>query len=152
MAQPFRRAWDILKQGPYDRQNPNERPRGLYPPMGPTDWPPHNPQPHPGPNAPPNPYGEIPPMNPTDRPPYEPQERPPSPNPYGEQPGDPQEQPNPYERIHPQPGPYDHTQRPQPYDTSSRISAIQTQIQQLEAELQRLLQMQSGGGGHPWER
>ena len=132
MAQPFHRAWDILKQGPYDHQNPNER---KYPPMGPTDWPP-----------------------------YEPQERPPSPNPYGEQPGDPQEQPNPYERIHPQPGPYDHTQRPQPYDTSSQqIAEIRAQIQQLEAELQQLYarreQMEgihgfspNDGGGHPWEK
>lgn len=111
MAQPFRRAWDILKQGPYDHQNPNERKWTTRP----TDWPP-----------------------------YEPQERPPSPNPYGgERPGDSQRNP----------GPYDHSQAiTGKYYTSSRISAIQTQIQQLEAELQRLLQMQSGGGGHPWER
>ena len=88
-------------------------------------------------------------MGPTD---WQPQERP-------LQPG---EQENPYDRIHPQPGiddrddPYNPgPYQPHPYDShtqSSRISAIQTQIQQLEAELQRLLQMQSGGGGHPWER
>lgn len=134
MAQPFHRAWDILKQGPYDHQNPNERPRGLYPPPLPS------------------------PSSPLPSPPL------PSPNPYGEQPGDPQEQPNPYERIHPQPGPYNHTQRPQPYDTSSQqIAEIRAQIQQLEAELQQLYarreQMEgihgfspNDGGGHPWEK
>ena len=140
MAQPFRRAWDILKQGPYDHQNPDEheRPRGLYPES--SAWPPFDP-------------ADYPPMGPTDWPPYEPRPDPPM-GPLGEQPG---------ERIHPQPGidpndphdprnpgPYDHTQ-PYPYDSSNRIESIRTQIQQLQAELERLLQMQ-GGGGHPWER
>lgn len=120
MAQPFRRAWVILKQGPYDHQNPDERPRGLYPPYSeqiPTDWPPYDPRPY-----------EPHPDDPSDWPPR------PDIEPY-----------DPHRRPHTQPN---------PFDPSSRIAEIQTQIQRLEAELQRLLQMQAGagGGGHPWER
>ena len=167
MAQPFRRAWDILKQGPYDHRNPphewglghrKQEPFKNYPTEMPTDWEPQERPPFDQPWPPVNrpPIFPDPPDLPRPSPfgnPYEhiepPQERPPS---------DPNE--NPYDRIHPlpgvdpndpyNPGPYDHIQQPQPYDSSSRISEIRTQIQRLEAELQRLLQMQ-GGGGHPWE-
>ena len=131
MAQPFRRAWGILKKAP--RIRPNFGRHDQLPP------------------GPKHPYDTTPPMGPpTDWRPYER-----LPDDFSPHPDDPSDWPprpdiEPYD-PHTEPNPFDPRN---PFDPSSRIAEIQTQIQRLEAELQRLLQMQAGagGGGYPWGR